>query len=155
MVVVNITNKDLKIAEIRSIVPADGREYILPYEIAIKYKAYLRPVQMQDKPIVSPSDEPINRQIEEMNHNAVSNFEQLEKELKNQNTDEQKQTIEETEDDVSNWGKLSKQEKIKSLWENNPSYSIKKIAEYSGASYIYAQKIVAKLKIEKEEEDYA
>ena len=157
MVVVNITNKDLKIPEIRSIVPADGKQYILPYDVAIKYKHALAPIQMQDRPAVpSPSTEPINKQIQEMNQNAVESLNRLERELQEESTQvANTETKVETkvEDKQDDWDKLSKQDKIKQLWENNPSYTIVKIAEYSGCSYIYAQKIVAKLKKLKEEED--
>ena len=51
MVVQNKTGKDLKIPEIKRIVPSDGKKYVVPYNIAIKYKQYLTPVQLNDRPI--------------------------------------------------------------------------------------------------------
>jgi len=48
MVVINRTKEDIRIKELKSIVPADGKKYILPKEIAFKYKAVLIPVQMSD-----------------------------------------------------------------------------------------------------------
>jgi hypothetical protein len=163
MVVVNITNKDLKIPEIRSIVPADGKKYILPHEIAVKYKAYLKPVQMSDTPPVpKASDDPISKQITEMNQNAVDSLNQLEKEVAEQNNIELEETttqnevvVEEDKKDDDDWDKKTKLEKIEILWENNPAYTIVKIAEYAGCSYIYAQKIVGRLKKAKEEEEDA
>jgi hypothetical protein len=46
VVVVNVSNKDLPIPELRKIVPAGliDEKYVLPYDVAIKYKQYLYPV---------------------------------------------------------------------------------------------------------------
>lgn len=48
MVVVNKSGLDLIIEELHRIVPADGRPYILPYSIAVKYKGRLTPIQLSD-----------------------------------------------------------------------------------------------------------
>ena len=170
MVVVNITNKDLKIPEIRSIVPADGKKYIVPYDVAINYKWALSPVQMSDQPMWErPSDEPLNRQIQEMNANAVANLKQLNEEYKrsiystvddfNKDVPEVNNVYEELTIDVDiepesnddSWDALSKYEKIKTIYINNPKLSAVKIAEYAGVSYTYAVKSVRKIKRELED----
>jgi len=48
MVVINRTKEDIKIRELKRIVPADGKKYILPADVAFKYKSLLIPVQMSD-----------------------------------------------------------------------------------------------------------
>jgi len=49
-VVVNISNRDVRIPELRQILPggAINERFVLPYEIAIKYKQYLHPVAIID-----------------------------------------------------------------------------------------------------------
>ena len=154
MVVVNITNADLRIPEIRSIVPADGKHYIIPYEIAIRYKHALSPIQMADEPAPIPaSSEPLTNQIHEMNSNAVSHFQQLRRELgitelqpTQAPTETKAVTVESFQDDKANWANKSKYDRIVEIWENNPEWSCVKIAEYSQTSYVYTQKTILKLK---------
>jgi len=57
-VVINISNKDLRIPELKKILPGGGLQerYVLPYNIAIKYKQFLHPVAIIDP---DHQDEPI------------------------------------------------------------------------------------------------
>jgi len=50
IVVINVSNQDLPIPELRQILPAGtiDERYILPYDIAIKYKKFLYPVMVID-----------------------------------------------------------------------------------------------------------
>jgi len=156
MVVVNITNEDLKIPEIRSIVPADGKNYIIPYEIAIRYKHALKPIQMSDDP--SPIEEdssPIDKQIMDMNQNAVMHLQELEKELTNINPiiDPviETPTVSPANTAVSDsdreaWLSKSKYDRIIEIWSNNPDWTAVKISEYAETSYVYAQKTILKIK---------
>lgn len=143
MVVQNISGTDLSIPEIRSVVPADGKKYILPYEIAIRYKQYLKPVQLSDTPFTpaQPSTDPISKQIQEMNQNAVTNLQSLQGELV------QEETV------AEEWGNLTKYERVKSVYENNPEYTLKKIAQFAGVPYSYAQRTIKKLKAEEEKDN--
>lgn len=50
MVVVNNSGMPLRIEETHQIIPSDGRPYVLPYSVAIKYKGILTPIQMSDDP---------------------------------------------------------------------------------------------------------
>lgn len=50
MVIQNISGQPLLIVELEKIVPADGKCYILPENIAFKYKDYLKPIQRSDHP---------------------------------------------------------------------------------------------------------
>jgi hypothetical protein len=145
MVVQNISGKDLKIPEIRSIVPADGKKYIVPYEVAIKYKQYLKPIQLSDLPFIQEqvSDDPISNQIAEMNANAVENLNILSNELRN----ELKLISNENE---PSYDEKTKFDLVKSIWENNPDFTIKRIAQFADVSYSFVQRTLKKLKKQKD-----
>jgi len=71
MVVINKSGMPLPIPELQRVLPSDGKQYVLPYEIAIKYKGYLTPVQMSDdvrlqpNPISEVKSKPVQPQIKE------------------------------------------------------------------------------------------
>jgi hypothetical protein len=50
MVVENISGRDLEIVELNKILPFDGKQRVLPYQLAVKYKEFLKPIQMSDTP---------------------------------------------------------------------------------------------------------
>jgi len=55
MVVVNKSGLPIRIVELKQIIPFDGKQYVLPYEIAYKYKGFLTPIQMSDMPLTPPT----------------------------------------------------------------------------------------------------
>ena len=48
MIVQNISGKEIKIPELRQIIGAGSGYISMPYNIAFKYRKFLRPVQMSD-----------------------------------------------------------------------------------------------------------
>jgi len=74
MVVINKSGINLQIPELRKIVPSDGKPYILPYEVAIKYKGYLTPVQLSDEIIPQPTKNENNQKqttVEDLKKESV------------------------------------------------------------------------------------
>lgn len=49
MIVMNKSGLPIRINELRQIIPADGKPYVLPYQIAVKYRGRLTPVQLNDE----------------------------------------------------------------------------------------------------------
>jgi hypothetical protein len=57
MIVQNVSGKEIKIPELKKVIPAKRAYYKLPYAIAYKYRKYLKPIQMRDDmPIEMPQD---------------------------------------------------------------------------------------------------
>ena len=48
MIVQNISGREIKIPELKKVIPAKKAYYKIPYRIAFKYKKYLKPIQMSD-----------------------------------------------------------------------------------------------------------
>jgi len=50
IIVINISNRDLPIPELKQVLPAGtiDQKYVLPYDIAVKYKQFLYPIQVID-----------------------------------------------------------------------------------------------------------
>jgi len=49
MIVQNVSGKEVKIIELRKVIPANRGYYRLPYPIAYKYRKYLKPIQLKDE----------------------------------------------------------------------------------------------------------
>lgn len=49
LVVKNLSGVDLQIVELKRIVPADGKMYVLPHDIALKYQKYLIPIMFVEE----------------------------------------------------------------------------------------------------------
>jgi len=49
MIVQNVSGKEIKIIELRKVIPANRGYYKIPYPIAYKYRKYLKPIQLKDE----------------------------------------------------------------------------------------------------------
>ena len=48
MIVQNISGRDIKVPEMRKVIKAGSAYISLPYSIALRYKSFLKPIQMSD-----------------------------------------------------------------------------------------------------------
>ena len=129
MVVKNISGQDLRIPEIRSIVPADGKAYHLPQDIAVLYKEYLQPIQLSDTP---PPTQQQSRTVETLNQNAVQGLEELKAELglSEESKSTNKDTLEPQIDKGYEWWQsLVGTDKIKAIFTLKPTVSVTWISD--------------------------
>ncbi len=60
MIVQNISGRDLRIVELKKILPAGDAYYSLPFNIAQKYKNFLKPIQMNDDNLQALNNNRVN-----------------------------------------------------------------------------------------------
>lgn len=137
MVVVNISGKDLKIKELRQTVPADGKKYILPYNIAIRYKKYLKPVQLSDSP-PEEYNKPMKQESDKTIDKVEVNKESPKTENKVETKTEQKPISKEESNKETNLNLenvTDKKEAVLNIYKEGLVKTKKEIAKLTGVKY--------------------